>query len=102
MPTKIYNNALPEKQPPALPWEETGHVSISTDKRYVRDMIADVSEKLDAKVPEINGIRLSNQIGDNALDHKKNKCRAARAILEKCIYGKQHEWTFTYRIEEVR
>lgn len=102
MPEKGYNNALPEKSAPALPWEKTRQVTISTTKKYVRDMIADVSAKLDTEVPEINSMRLSNQIGDNALDHNDRKCRAARAILEKCVHRNWLTWTFTYRIEEVR
>jgi hypothetical protein len=39
-----------------LPWEHVNHVSITTIKKHVLDMIDDVAFQLDTLYPEINSI----------------------------------------------
>jgi len=98
-------NFLSEQSAPSLPWEEIRHVDIFTKKEVLTEMIEDIAFKLDINAPDINRIYLSNRIGSEALNHINKKCKAARAILEKCVLstnGDGRKWTFTYRIEEVR
>ena len=63
MVIKKDKDALPEHMSMNLPWEEIGREVIVTDKRYLKEIVADVAEKLDFLRPEINGITISNSIG---------------------------------------